>query len=413
VPGVFARGRWILLDQILSSGTNFVLSFVLVRSVGPREFGAFGVALITYQVFLSLTRAQASEPMTIRFSNTGRAEWARAAAHSTGFALALGLVAGTGMVAFGLLNTDGALRASFIAIGVVTPGLLVQDSWRYCFFALREPAKAAVNDLILAGIQFALLAAVILTGALSIPAAILAWGGAALAAAVVGAIQAGAAPRLRHAGSWAKENKGIGGILTGDLIVRGAASQIALFAVGALAGLASVGQFRAGLLLFGPLTMLVQGAVPFAVTEFVRIKSSSPERLRGSSDLLSLVFAAGGLALGAALMLMPDDLGRAILGDGWAGARPLLPAMTALAVTAGVVVGPAVGLRALPSLGRLMKVSLAVAPITVVLMASGAYLNGAEGASWGLAAANAATAAALVWQFRVALGSPEDAPKPA
>jgi O-antigen/teichoic acid export membrane protein len=406
---LLARGRWILIDQILSSGTNFVLSFVLVRAVSPRQFGAFGVAFVTYQLILSLARAQASEPMTIRFSDTGKPEWVRAASHSTGFALALGLVAGAGLVLFGL-STDGALRTSFLAMGIVTPGLLVQDGWRYAFFSLGTPARAAANDLVLAAVQFALLAGIVVAGAVSIPAAVFAWGVAALVAAAAGAFQAGCVPSLRHAATWAKENRGLGGVLTGDLMVRGAASQIALFVVGALAGLASVGYVRAGLLLFGPLTALIQGAVPFAVTEFVRLKSSAPSRLRPASDLLSVLFAAGGLALGLAVMLLPDDLGRTILGESWAGTRDLLPAMTAFAVTAGVVVGPAVGLRALPAVGRLVTVSLVVAPVTILLMGGGAFLSGAEGATWGLAAANAVTAAALVWQFRAAMRSAEAAP---
>lgn len=399
--GLLVRGRWILIDQVLSSGANFVLAFVLVRSVEPREFGAFGIALVTFQLIISLARAQGSEPLTIRFSNAGKPEWTRAAAHSTGYALLLGLAAGAGMVAFGL-TTGGALRTSFVVMGVAVPALLVQDGWRYAFFTLGSPARAVVNDLFLAVVQGAILVFLAATGSITIAGAIAAWGLAALAAAVLGGIQAGTAPSLGNGPGWLRETRMLGWALTGDLMARGAASQIALFAIGALAGLASVGYVRAGLLLFGPLYALIQGAVPFAVSECVRLRSASPHRLRPAADLLSLLFGAGGLLLGAALLLMPGDLGRAFLGESWEGTRDLLPAMTVLALTAGVIVGPAVGLRAISAVGRMATVSLAVAPVAVALPAGGALIAGAGGAAWGLAASNAVMAGALLWQFRVA-----------
>jgi O-antigen/teichoic acid export membrane protein len=402
--GVLVRGRWILLDQILSSGTNFVLSFVLVRSVTPREFGAFGVGLITYQLLLSLARAQASEPLTIRYSQSNKREWTRAASHSSGYLFVLGLAAGAGMVVFGLF-TDGALRTSLVTIGIVTPGLLVQDGWRYAFFALGKPARAAANDAILAIVQAAGLVLAATMGRISIVQAITAWGVAACVAAVFGAFQAGCIPNLRRCITWARENGRISGALSGDLIARGAAAQVALFAVGAIAGLASIGFLRASLLLFGPLFALIQGAVPFAVSEFVRLRSASPDRLWQASSLLSLVFGAGGLVLGGILLVMPDELGRSLLGSSWDGSRPLLPAMTAFALTAGIVVGPAVGLRAIQAVRPLMTVSLVLAPVTVVLAAGGALLAGAVGAAWGLTIANAIMAAALLERFRRANGA--------
>ncbi len=399
--GLLVRGRWILIDQVLSSGANFVLAFVLVRSVEPREFGAFGVALVTFQLIISLGRAQGSEPLTIRYSDVGKKEWARAAAHSTGYSLVLGLLGGAGMIAFGL-TAGGALRTSFLVMGLVLPALLVQDGWRYAFFTLGSPARAVANDLVLTVVQGVVLVFLAATGTITIAGAIAAWGLAALVAAVLGCVQARTVPSMGHSLSWLRETRMLGGALTGDLIARGAASQVALFAIGALAGLASVGYVRAGLLLFGPLYALIQGAVPFAVSECVRLKSASPHRLRPTADLLSLLFGAGGLLLGAVLLLLPENLGRAFLGSSWDGTRELLPAMTALAVTAGVIVGPAVGLRAIAAVGRMMTVSLVVAPAAVALPAAGALLAGAEGAAWGLAASNAVMAGALLWQFRTA-----------
>ena len=41
-----------LADQVLSSLTNFALSFSVARSVGPRGLGVFGLAISTYVLSL-------------------------------------------------------------------------------------------------------------------------------------------------------------------------------------------------------------------------------------------------------------------------------------------------------------------------------------------------------------------------
>ena len=391
-----------VLDQVLSSGSNFLLSFVLVRSLSPRSFGAFGVALVTYQLILSLSRAQASEPMAIRFASAEEKEWRVAAGSSAGFALVLSLMAAAGILISSLFAV-GELKTSLMLMALILPALLVQDAWRFAFFAQGRPARAAANDLIWAVIQCVLLIGVAVLGNVTITWAILSWGVAASAAAVAGAVQAGCAPRPDRARSWVRDNKVIGAVMSGDLIARGVASQAALFAVGAIAGLAAVGYIRAGLLLFGPLYALIQGVVPFAVGECVRLKRDNPARFVPATVWLSTLLAGGGLGLGIVLLLLPTEWGVALLNENWAGTQVLLPAMIMLAVTAGVVVGPAVGLRAIPSVHRLLVISLVVAPFTIALAAAGAVLGGATGGSWGLALANAITAAGLIWQFRSAL----------
>lgn len=396
-----SRGRWVVVDQILSSGSNFLLAFVLVRSLSPRSFGAFGVALVTYQIVLSLSRAQASEPLAIRYAESNQAQWKDAAGASTGFALVLSLLAAAGLLLAGAL-TQGDLRTSLMLMALILPALLVQDAWRFVFFAQGRPARAAGNDLIWTVVQVGLLIAAGLAGPITIPRAIGAWGVAAAVAAVAGALQAGCVPNPARFRTWIKDNKVVGAVLSGDLVARGVASQASLFAVGAIAGLASVGHIRAGLLLFGPLFALIQATVPFAVGECVRLKQDHPQRLAAAALWLSGTLGAAGLVLGGALLLLPDSWGRALLSESWEGTRVLLPAMTGLAVAAGVVVGPAVGLRAIPALRRLLVVSLVLGPITIAFAAAGAVWGGATGASWGLAAANAITAGALIWQFRSA-----------
>ena len=51
VPAAVARGaHWGLLDQALSSGTNFAVAFVVVRRVDAAEFGAFSLVSVLYVI---------------------------------------------------------------------------------------------------------------------------------------------------------------------------------------------------------------------------------------------------------------------------------------------------------------------------------------------------------------------------
>ena len=42
----------------------------------------------------------------------------------------------------------GTARLAFLALGLTLPGLLLQDSWRYSFFALGRGSQAFLNDMI-------------------------------------------------------------------------------------------------------------------------------------------------------------------------------------------------------------------------------------------------------------------------
>ena len=144
-----ASGRlsWGVADQAMASLSNFVLSLYVARTLGAEQFGAFSLAYVTYGFAINASRGLSIDPLLIRFSGTVLPIWRRAAAGSTGTALLVGLVAGSCSLAAGRL-VGGATGLAFIALGLTLPGLLVQDSWRYSFFALGRGQLAFVNDTI-------------------------------------------------------------------------------------------------------------------------------------------------------------------------------------------------------------------------------------------------------------------------
>src|SRR6266511_6358099 len=202
------RAGWGVSDQAFSSLTNFALGIVVARTLGPREFGAFGLAFATYVVALSISQTVASEPLLVRYSGIQSQALKEGARSASGTALTTGVLTGGICLVIGWASS-GALSQAFIVLGVCLPGLLVQDSLRMIFFASRRGQHALINDVIWALVMFPALFIIISSGRSSLFWLTLAWGGAANAAAVIGMIQAGLVPHPSRTALWLREHRDI------------------------------------------------------------------------------------------------------------------------------------------------------------------------------------------------------------
>ena len=85
--------------------------------------------------------------MLVRFSGTDRPTWRRAVARLHRDRPGDRPDRGHGCV-LAAAAVKAAPRLAFLALGLILPGLLLQDSWRYSFFALGQGSKAFVNDTV-------------------------------------------------------------------------------------------------------------------------------------------------------------------------------------------------------------------------------------------------------------------------
>src|SRR3712207_6237729 len=142
-----AAGRisWGIADQAVSSLTNLAVGAVVARSLGIAEFGMFSLAWVTYGVILNLSRGLATDALAVRFSGAESARWRTAVAQASSTALLIGIATGVVAVVAGTaIGTQPS--AAFVALGLVLPGLLVQDAWRFAFFAAGRGRSAFAND---------------------------------------------------------------------------------------------------------------------------------------------------------------------------------------------------------------------------------------------------------------------------
>ncbi len=403
VARALRRLGWGVADQAMSSLSNSFISIYAARSLPAAEFGAFSLAYVTYAFALNASRGLATDPLVVRFSGADRPAWQRAVASSSGTAAVVGLVAGACVLGVaGLLSGTAAL--AFLALGLTLPGLMLQDSWRYSFFALGKGGQAFLNDSIWV---VALLGAVILIHAthhVNVFWFVLVWGMSGSVAAAAGPIQARVLPRLSGARGWVTSHRDLGLRYLAENTANSSGSQLRSYGVGLIVGLAAVGYVQAATTLMGPFMVIFMGLSLVTVPEAARILRRSPKRLR-----LFCLLVGGGLALAAIawgsalLVVLPLGFGHWLLGPIWRSAYPVILPTTAGLAGACFIAGASAGLRAMGASRRSLPTQIVSTLCYVTAALIGAALDGAVGAVCGTAMAIWIGAALWWWQLHVAM----------
>ncbi|MBT1091387.1 hypothetical protein KJZ88_07745 [Streptomyces sp. Tu102] len=394
------RLSWGLADQAASSISNFAVGIYVARSLGVTAFGVFSLAWVTYGVVLNVSRGLATDPLVVRFSGVSDTAWRGAVARSSGTALGVGTAIGAACVVVGLA-LGGQVGPAFACLGVMLPGLLLQDAWRYAFFAAGTGKKAFVNDVVWG---VALVPAMVLAArAGSVAAFVLAWGASATVAAGYGYVQSGILPRTAQARDWLREQRDLGYRYLVENVSLSGASQLRAYGLGAIVGVGAVGAVRGAELLLGPFLAVLMGLSLVTVAEAARVLRRAPDRLGRFCLLLGGGQAVAALCWGGALLLMPDRLGELVLGDVWHSAAQLIVPVTLGVAGAGLGTGAAAGLRALAAARRSLRCQLFASACYVAGGLGGAALAGTVGSAWGVATATLAASAVWWLQLRSAL----------
>lgn len=403
--GVLRLGRrfgWGIADQALSSVTNFAIGIVIARLLGTQALGAFALAFTTYTAALNVSRGLASDPLVIRYSGVEPAAWRRSTTEAVGTALVVGALGGVACVLFGALigpALGSSLGPEFVALGVVLPGLLVQDAWRYAFFAAGRSGEAFLNDLVWTVAQLAAFALLLPGGTTGTAALVLAWGGAATLAAVTGVFQAGLWPRPTLVWSWIRGHRDLGFRYVAENLSLSSEHQLRVYGIGAIAGLQSVGALRVAELLLGPLNVVHFGVELVALPHAVQVVRASLRRLLNICLMVGCGLAGLMLLWGGMMLLLPDRVGLAILGSSWWVVDDLLLPVTVSTACTGMTAGASVGLRALAAARRSLRTRLAASSFRLVGALAGAAAAGAVGAAWGLVIGSLIATWIWWWQF--------------
>jgi O-antigen/teichoic acid export membrane protein len=401
---VARRFSWGLADQAMSSLSNAAVSLYIARQLGAAEFGAFSVAYVTYSWVLNASRGLATDPLLVRYSHVEQPVWRRAVRCCTTTATLAGLVMGIVCLLIGAV-ASGTTRLSFIALGISLPGLTLQDSWRYAFFALGKGSRAFVNDTIWTVSLVAGLLALRYVHHQTVFWFVVVWGATANLAAVIGMLQARLIPQWDGALEWLSKTRDLGVRYLIENTGTSGSNQIRLYAVGFIIGLTAVGYIQEGTLMMGPFFVVFMGVSLVTVPEAARALRKSTQHLWRYCILVGIALTVGALCWGAVLeVALPRGLGALLLHQGkWESAYGIVPWMVLSMMGATSVAGATAGLRALGAAKRSMRVNLISTATYVVLGVAGAAIHGTYGSVEGTALATW-IGAALYWrQLRLGL----------
>jgi O-antigen/teichoic acid export membrane protein len=400
-----ASGRltWGVADQAMATLTNFVLSIFVARTLGAVQFGAFSLAYLTYGFAINASRGLSIEPLLIRFSGTDLPTWRRAAAGCAGTALLVGLASGACALAAGAL-VGGTTGMAFIALGLTLPGLLLQDSWRYSFFAVGRGHLAFINDTIWAAVQIPLLLFLKMSGHANVFLFVLAWGVAAVIGAAIGSLQARVVPSLKAATQWLVRHRDLGPRYLAENTSSNAADTLRGYGVSYILGLAAVGYVQAAGVLMGPFKIIFFGISLITLPEAARILRRSPRHLpffcMAASIGLTLLALVWGVVL---LVALPQGLGHLMLGSLWRPTYPLVLPATLAVMAMCTATGAGVGLHALGAARRSLRAVIITSVLVLASSLAGALTGGTLGTMRYYAAASWLGTLVCWWQLQQAL----------
>jgi len=376
------RSAWVVVDQGISSFSNFAAAVLVARAVSERMFGAFSVAFLVYSFAISVGRGLVSQPLAIRASV--KTEQHDDVAAAAGAALVCGTVAGLIVLPAGVVIGDQAGQA-LIVTGVLLPALVLQDTWRYALFTLGHPARAAGNDLVWLVVQTALILLVLALSDDSVPLLTAAWAGGAVVAAALGLRQAAAVPAVGRARTYLRRHLALGWRFAGEVVLGNGIFQLTMLVIGATLGIAGIGALRGGAVLFGPLNVALFAISTGGIAEGSRLLARAPDRVLPVLSVVSGVLVVVSLMWGALLFAVPDSVGRDVLGETWPGARELVVAYAVTNAGLAVAGGAGLVLRVVAAASASLRLAMIMACVTFASGAAGALWWGAAGAVWGFA----------------------------
>jgi O-antigen/teichoic acid export membrane protein len=400
------RLSWGVADQGMSSLSNFAVNIYIAHTLGAAQYGAFGLAYVTYGFALNASRGLATDPFLVRFSGTDVPTWRRAVTKCTGTAATVGLMSGA-IVLVAAVLLSGSARLAFLALGLTMPGLMLQDSWRYAFFALGRGSQAFLNDTVWTLTLIPTLVLLRATGHANVFWFVFAWGTTASVAAAIGPLQARVAPRLTGAWEWVYRHRDLGPRYLAEGTANNAAGLLRNYSVGVILGLAAVGYIQAATTLMGPFMVIFFGMGLVTLPEAARILRRSPRHLPLFCLLVSGGLSVLALAWGIILLVaLPRGLGQLMLGNIWKPTYPLVWPTLISILGACASTGVGTGLHALGAARRSLSAMVTGSALSVILSIAGTFIDGVFGAMAGAAVAAWIMALQFGRAMREHLGTP-------
>jgi len=374
---------WVLIDQAVVSGCNFLTGIVLARGLGLEDFGRFSLVWIGIYLINTIQSALITAPMmsigpklAAPANQTIETPEAQSYYQATLMQQLLFAFVSSGLLGLGVLFSEQwgfhwGLSGLWLWFFAVAFTFQLQDYLRRYGFTRQRPVVALLNDTISYGGQLLLLLGLAWQQQCTFFNALVVISGTSLVALVVGALQLSMLQQCRWGlvfnGSHLKRNWQSGAWLTVANLVQWAGSQGLLLLAGAFFGPASVGGIRAVINLAAPVNVLTQGLQNYlpAQTSRVHHHSQGQQTLRylvKVGAILILVLAV----IGVVLSLLAEPLMVKLYGSEFGGYASLVGWQAVYIVLGGLLLPFTLYYRTLED-NRKVALALAMAAPVAVL----------------------------------------------
>lgn len=375
---------WGLIDQALSSATNFSLAVVGGRLLGASGLGVIYLGFSICLLMQAVQRGMITEPLVVASAGSPAAEARSATRDALTIALAYALALTVLMLALGALLPAPYGRALLLFAPWLT-GVLIQDLWRAVLFRDQRAAAAALNDGVWAlGMIAAIPLAIFWRNEWTV---VFAWGFGATAAAVLGFAQT----RLRPTGMigaarwWRVTALPLGRWLGAEAFVLVFQAQCVVFILTSTLGTADVGGMRAVQAVFAPMTLLAQALAFPGLPLLTKMSATSRARARMGALLISAAATALVLVYLVLLVAFRTQVLNLVFG-------PSFIAFSVLAIPVGaqqVLLSASLGFSVLARAegrGRLLLVSMVIGAVATVALTLAIAPHGLTAALWAMTA---------------------------
>lgn len=348
-----------------------LMVIALARVTQPQEYGRELVAYAIFVAFLAVSRGAFGTLISVKAGDPVSVE--RETRFAAAFVSTIGVIGG--LIGLTVFHTTSLVSAVLLlSLAVVLP----QDVYRYSAHATGRAVTALYSD----GLWFlASLLALVVTATKFCPPLLIVciWvSGAVLALLLLISKQTSELRWPRGISSWLARDAGDRVRYGLDAGTAALAAVLLTYCVASLIGYEETAALRGAAVIIGPLNVLL-GTIPIAVVPRLRESMASGSSFDAALALRMVSPVGTGLSLlalaaGAACLLVPNEVGTALLGETWLIAKPIMPYICVEYMAQGWI-ALAVGiLVARNSSMKVLRIRVAQAVLTLIGGISAALL---------------------------------------
>ncbi len=385
----------ITVDQAVAGGSNVLIAVIAARLLDPASFGLFGIVFLLYMVAQGVSRALVNDPLLV---HPEEAEDRKGEVIGASCLLGLGIGVAVALIGLAVTAVDTTLGEAIAVLGLCLPLLALQDLGRYLGFAIQRPSSALVLDVTWLLLLVVAVIPLFITGTHSLPWLIAAWGGSGAVAGLLVFAQH-RAHGVRLGLSWLRYTWSFSWRYLISYVSTQSGALAAASSVGAIAGATALGGVQGALLLVRPFTTLQIAVTAASIGHVTRLLGAAGDVIRRYIEKVSVLSTAAAAMNLIVIVVLPDSVGRAILGDSWEVAQPLLFATGVQILFLGLLTGPRAGLLGMRAIGKVMAIDIVTTGLVFAASIVGAEINGALGAIWAVTVVQALMTAVMWTTF--------------